>query len=248
VSIEVKSQPWVVVTGASRGIGKAICAKLLTQGYGVLGIARQSDLFEASAKELAALGHFESIPMDLRDLDKNARFWNEISSSKTIVGSVNNAGIEISSPAEEVSHQEFEDLFMLNVNSLYFASVNAFKRMRSTGGSIVNIASVDAHRGISRMAAYCGSKAAVLGMTKALAVEWARHGVRVNSVSPGAISTDMTSGVVEGSKGFDFIMGRTPQRRFADPSEVAGAVSYLLSKDASFVTGTDIAVDGGFLA
>jgi len=98
------------------------------------------------------------------------------------------------------------------------------------------------------MAAYCASKASILGLTKALAVEWARHGIRVNSVSPGAISTDMTSGVTEGSKGYEFIMSRTPQRRFAHPNEVAGAVKYLISPESSFVTGIDIAVDGGFLA
>jgi NAD(P)-dependent dehydrogenase (short-subunit alcohol dehydrogenase family) len=127
--------------------------------------------------------------------------------------------------------------------------MGAFRLMRETGGgSIVNIASVDAHRGISRMAAYCASKAAIIGLTKALAVEWARHGIRVNSVSPGAISTDMTSGVTEGSKGYEFIMGRTPQRRFAHPAEVASAVKYLISPESSFVTGIDIAVDGGFLA
>jgi NAD(P)-dependent dehydrogenase (short-subunit alcohol dehydrogenase family) len=240
---------WVVVTGASRGIGKSICEELLRSGYGVLGISRQTEVFNNTATELQKIGQFEAHFVDLRDNDASEKFWVELDKSKKIVGLVNNAGIEMSGLAEEVSYQGFNDLFQVNVTSAYFSCMGAFRLMRETGGgSIVNIASVDAHRGISRMAAYCASKASILGLTKALAVEWARHGIRVNSVSPGAISTEMTSGVTEGSKGYEFIMSRTPQRRFAHPNEVAGAVKYLISPGSGFVTGIDIAVDGGFLA
>jgi 3-oxoacyl-[acyl-carrier protein] reductase len=240
---------WVVVTGASRGIGKSICEELLRSGYGVLGISRQSEAFNNTVAELQKIGQFEPFFVDLRDNKASEKFWIELDKSKKITGLVNNAGIEMSGLAEDVSHQDFSDLFQVNVSSVYFSCLGALRVMReSGGGSIVNIASVDAHRGLSRMAAYCASKAAVLGLTKALAVEWARHSIRVNSVSPGAISTAMTSGVTEGSKGYEFIMSRTPQRRFAHPNEVAGAVKYLISAESSFVTGIDIAVDGGFLA
>lgn len=239
---------WVVVTGASRGIGKAICHRLIVAGYGVIGIARKSERFAETSSELSALGNFEPIHLDLRDFDAASKFWKGLDSDRSIVGLVNNAGIEISGPAENLTQEELSDLLLVNVQSVYFSCVSAFERMKANGGSIINIASVDAHRGLSRMAAYCASKAAVVGMTKSFAIEWARHNIRVNSVSPGAIATDMTSKVAEGTKGYDFIMGRTPLRRFAAPEEVAGAVRYLVSDESSFVTGTDIAVDGGFLA
>jgi NAD(P)-dependent dehydrogenase (short-subunit alcohol dehydrogenase family) len=240
---------WVVVTGASRGIGLAVTRRLLADGFGVIGVARSQDRLEAVTTELASGDLFVTHALDLADHEAAAGFWERVRERHHVVGLVNNAGTEVHGPATELTSTDFSALLEVNVVALHVASVEAHRTFAGRGGSIVNLASIDAHRGLAGMAGYCASKAAVLGLTRALAVEWARDGVRVNSVSPGPVHTDMTaSAMAEGSKAHSYLVKRTPQRRFGRPEEVASAVGYLMSSDASFITGADLPVDGGFLA
>ncbi|HEY8480306.1 MAG TPA: SDR family oxidoreductase [Spirillospora sp.] len=244
---------WVVVTGASRGIGKAIAGRLIEAGHGVVGIARDRRRLDAVREEFSrAHGArvFEPAPLDLADPDAVDAFWSRAGEGRTLAGLVNNAALAPYGPAEELPASEVTALLDVNVRSVYQCCVGAFRifREQESGGAIVNIASIEAHLGTRLMAAYCASKFAVRGLTQALAVEWARHRVRVNSVSPGPVTTDMTAHLAPGTKGHEHLVRRTPMRRFAEPGEVAGAVAYLIGPESSFVTGTDIAVDGGFTA
>jgi NAD(P)-dependent dehydrogenase (short-subunit alcohol dehydrogenase family) len=115
------------------------------------------------------------------------------------------------------------------------------------GGSIITIASLSSYVGLFEVAAYCASKSAVAGLTRALAVEWAPHGVRVNAIAPGVYRTDLNTALLDSPRGQEFLM-RTPMRRFGQLHELVGAVVFLGSAAASFVTGQLIVVDGGFLA
>jgi NAD(P)-dependent dehydrogenase (short-subunit alcohol dehydrogenase family) len=246
--VAVVSVGWIVVTGASRGIGLAVTKRLVSDGFGVVGVARDKARLDAIAAQVTAPDRFRPMPLDLSDHDAVESFWELLPMQERVVGLVNNAGVEWHGSADEITGAELRRLMEINVVGVYRSSVGALKAFGGQGGSIVNIASVDAHRGMAKMAAYCASKAAVVALTRAFAVEWAPQGVRVNSVSPGAVHTDMTNVMAEGSKAHTFLIQRTPQRRFGEPEEIAGAVSYLMSRDASFVTGADLVVDGGFLA
>lgn len=240
---------WVVVTGASRGIGKAIAGRLVEAGHGVIGIARNRQRLEEAAEECGPEA-FEPTPLDLADPSAVDAFWASAGKGKILAGLVNNAALAPYGPAEDMTHAEVSELLDVNVRSVYQCCVAAFRTFREqgSGGAIVNITSIEAHVGTRLMAGYCASKFAVRGLTQALAVEWARHQVRVNSVSPGPVTTDMTAHMEPGSKVHEHLVRRTPMRRFAEPCEIAGAVAYLIGPESSFVTGTDIAVDGGFTA
>jgi len=234
----------VVVTGASRGIGLAVARRLVDDGYTVAGTGRDAARLEQRAGELGRA--FLPVAGDVADGIEGA--LDAIAARGVpLVGLVNNVGIAQLGPSAELSRDEFARVMDINVTSAFTASVQAHSRFDS-GGSIVNITSIEAFVAHAKMAAYVASKFAVRGLTQALALEWARDGVRVNSVAPGVIDTDMTAHLVPGSRGHDMLMGRTPMRRTGDPAEIAGAVAFLLGPDSTFMTGSHLNVDGGYTA
>lgn len=161
---------------------------------------------------------------------------------------VNCQGTTVIKPALEVSEEEFDLVMDTNLKSVYFACTILGRAMLERGqGSIINIASLAAHRGWPRACAYAMSKHGILGLTRTLGAEWAEHGVRVNSISPGFFMTELNrERMPEARK--KAALARTPFDRFGELGELVGAAVYLASPDAGFVTGTDIAVDGGYLA
>lgn len=240
---------WVVVTGASRGIGFGITRRLLRSGYGVIGIARNVSRLEQAATKFQKDGHFEPVVCDLADEGSVDDFWVDLADRAIVLdGLVNNAGIAPHGPAIDLSMEEVRRVLDINVRSVFQCCVGAFKLMHGRGGAIVNITSIEAKVGIPQMAAYCASKFGVQGLTQCLAVEWARYGIRVNSVAPGTVATEMTAHMTPDSPAGQYLLRRTPMRRFAEPEEISGAVAFLLSGEASYITGTEILVDGGFSA
>lgn len=236
----------VVVTGASRGIGFAISSRLVADGYRVVGLARDRARLDAATEELGSA--FVGKQVDI--LDEEGLTEAIAFAAPDLMGLVNNAGIAQLGAAVDLGRDEFLRVMDANVGSVFSACVEAYRAFVAQGrsGSIVNITSIEAFMGHSKMSAYAASKFAVRGLTQALAIEWARDDVRVNSVAPGAVRTDMTSHLEPGSKGYDRLMERTPLRRFSEPSEIAGAVAFLLGDDSTFVTGTHLSVDGGYTA
>lgn len=240
---------WVVVTGASRGIGLAIARRLVSGGYGVVGVARNRERLEEAAAALQCDGDFEPVVCDLEDAAAVDSLWTDLADRGiSVAGLVNNAGIAPYGAAHQFPLAELQRVLDINVRSVFQCCVGAFALMRETGGAIVNITSIEARVGVPQMAAYCASKFGVQGLTQCLAVEWARHGVRVNSVAPGTVSTEMTAHMAPDTRAGQYLLRRTPLRRFAEPEEIAGGVAFLLSDEASYITGTELMIDGGFTA
>ena len=161
---------------------------------------------------------------------------------------VNSQGTTIIKPAVEVTGDEYDAVMQVNLRSVFFAWTLLAPPMLERGsGSIVNIASLAAHRGWRNAAVYAMSKHGILGLTRTLAAEWAASGVRVNSISPGVFLTELNRERMPAARK-EAAMIRTPAGRFGEVEELAGTACYLASDRARYVTGTDVAVDGGYLA
>lgn len=241
----------VIVTGASRGIGAAIAEKLAEDGYGVVvNYAADADGAESVVSTIRARGGRAmalradvAAPGDVADMFERAR-----QEMGPLAALVNNAGV--ASKQARIDQQEADELTRLmqvNVVGPMVCAKHAVQAMSTahggTGGSIVNIASVAARTtgGILGTVPYGATKGALVTFTRGLSDEVASEGIRVNSVSPGAIATDMAAGLPEAKE----LAARSPLGRMGRPDEVAATVSWLISPAASFITGSDITVSGG---
>ena len=238
-----------VITGGARGIGFASATAMAEAGALVVLCDLDLASTEASAKELQKAG----LKADAKQLNvTNPAQVDEVAKQiESQHGKVdvllNNAGIARNSPALETTNEEWLEVFDINVNGVYWCS-RAFGRIMalSKSGSIINIASMS---GIivnkpQPQAAYNASKAAVAHLTKSLAAEWAELGIRVNSISPGYIDTPMTRGGYE--KWGPEWMSITPMRRMGNPSEIANLALFLASDASSYMTGSEVVIDGGY--
>jgi NAD(P)-dependent dehydrogenase (short-subunit alcohol dehydrogenase family) len=163
---------------------------------------------------------------------------------------VNNAGLNRIGPSEDLEEALFQEVVDVNLTGALRCCQVAGRRMLTEGrGSIVNIGSINAEVGMPGRAAYCASKAGLIGLTRVLAVEWASRGVRVNAVEPGYVRTPMVeNAIAQGLLSEQAMRDRTPLDRLAEPGEIARTVVFLASKDAAYITGQTLAVDGGYLA
>jgi NAD(P)-dependent dehydrogenase (short-subunit alcohol dehydrogenase family) len=242
-----------VVTGGTRGIGAAIAEGLVDAGARVCVLARDR---AAVARTAARLGDGRrertmGIAVDVADAPAVADAFAAVAEAwGRVDGLVNNAGINKVGNSLEYDLADFAHILDVNVTGLFACSQAAGRVMAARGGgSIVNIASMTSFVGQPERAAYIASKTAVLGLTRALAVEWGPIGIRVNAVAPGYIKTDLTDDLINrGVLQLDVITERTPLRRFGQPSDVVGAVLFLLSDQAGFATGQAFTVDGGWTA
>ena len=238
-----------VVTGSARGLGAAIARELAAEGCAVA----VTDVDGAAAAELAdELGERAiALVLDVRDRGSIERAVAEtVDRLGEISVLVNNAGVNRVGPSERYSEADWCDLVDINLTGVFrCCQVVGTRMLAGTGGAIVNLASVQARTGSAGRAAYCATKTGVLGLTRALAVEWAGRGVRVNAVAPGYIATRLTlDAIASGLISEQELLDRIPMGRLGAAEHVARAVVYLASPESAYVTGTTLEVDGGYVA
>lgn len=238
---------WALVTGASRGIGRAISVKLAAEGFQILINYQSNDTEAAKTLELvqAAGGNGELMKFDVSDaaaVESVLGGWMEIhKAERTLEVLVNNAGIKKDNLMMWMSDTEWHSVMDIAVNGFFYITRLVVKDMLvKKYGRIVNVVSLSGLKGLPGQTNYSASKAAVIGATKALAQEVGRRGITVNAVAPGFIKTDMTEGINE--KDFKSLI---PAGRFGEPEEVAEVVSFLASPKCSYITGQVISVNGG---
>ena len=237
-----------LITGGAQGIGFAIAERLAIQGGKLC-------LFDLNGAEQAAakLGSDQAIGFDgdvTSDLDVDAAITKAIDTFGGLDCLVAAAGIVRVEPALDVDPSNFERTLSVNVTGSFLAAQRSARYMaENSGGSIVFLGSVYGEGGAPERTSYCASKGAVHNMTRALAVEWGPLGIRVNAVAPTGVRTPMVQNLIDnGQYNMVGVQNRTPLGRLAEPSEVASAIAYLASPEASMVNGVILPVDGGWTA
>ncbi|MER7370239.1 SDR family oxidoreductase [Nonomuraea wenchangensis] len=233
-----------LVTGAARGIGRAVAARLAADGFAVTACDLNGDRLEAALPELKEHGEVRPLVADVTDLEYMTAWLDRQETPLTAL--VNNAAVAPRIPLAELDADALAHVMRVNFQAAALLGREAGRGMCAAGrGSIVNVASVNALRGQPDMLHYNASKAALVSLTQTLALEYAPHGVRVNAVCPGSTWTDMWEEGGWGEADRADFAGRIPLRRFAEPREIAATVAFLAGDDSSYVTGHALVADGG---
>lgn len=238
----------VLVTGASRGIGRALAIGLAEHGAHVCGVARSAGGL-AETRRIAGSRMF-TVVADLSEADEVRRTVHE--SVRALGGLdvlVNNAGTDHRRSVEQTSRDDWAAVHDVTLRLVFELCREAGPHLRADGGGkVVNIASVLGTRAMRANSAYVTAKHGVIGLTKSLALEWARAGVQVNAIAPGFIRTDMTGSLHGDEELADRIASRTPIGRWGEPPDIVGAAVFLSAAASDFVTGHVLFVDGGLAA
>ncbi|NJP39815.1 3-oxoacyl-ACP reductase FabG [Oscillospiraceae bacterium HV4-5-C5C] len=243
-------QPWVIVTGASRGIGQACASRLARDGYGILFTYRsrsaEAQAFVTDLKQAlpgAALLAFQA------DVSQEAACRSAVEAGKACFGDrlwglVNNAGINRDGLLLRMKTEDMEDVIKTDLlGPMYMIKACLPLLLRNRAGRVVNISSVSGLYGNAGQANYAAAKAGILGLTRSVAKETASRGITCNAIAPGFIQTDMTQALPEKSR--EAILQQIALKRFGQPDDIAAAVSFLLSADAAYITGQVLEVSGG---
>jgi NAD(P)-dependent dehydrogenase (short-subunit alcohol dehydrogenase family) len=241
-----------LVIGGTRGIGRDAVLGLAEAGATVIATGRK----EAAAEEAAAAAReygasAVAMALDVRDPAQSAAVADAaVERFERLDVVVANAGINpYFKRPEELTPEIWDDVMDVNLRGLFFAVQAAGRHMiQRHGGSIVSVSSVTGTVGAPRHLPYAASKGGLDAMTRTLAVDWAKHGIRVNAVAPGYVETDLTSGFRENERLSGWVLENTPLGRFARPEEIASLIVYLASDAASYITGQVYLIDGGFSA
>ena len=240
-----------LITGASKGLGKAMALALAEAGAQIALVSRDKRLLGEVATAVQALGsEAEVFPADVSEeaqvlaLEKavTSRFGN-------LQILINNAGINLRKPITDFTLEEWNRIQTTNVTSAFLMCRSFVPRLKGQGyGRILNLTSMMSHVSLPGRTAYSTSKAALLGFTKALALELAPEKITVNGVSPGPCSTELNKPLLESAELTQFFLSRIPVGRWGRPEEIGQLAVYLCSEAAGFITGTDIVIDGGWTA
>lgn len=235
-----------LVTGGSRGIGRAICVKLASMGFHVV-INYKGNEVEANNTLLAiqgAGGTGELLKFDVgnkEDIQRQLGGWITVNADKTLEVLVNNAGIKEDGLMVFMKDEQWEGVLKTSLDGFFYVTRQVLNGMLlKRYGRIINVVSLSGLKGMAGQANYSAAKAGVIGATKALAQEIARRGITVNAVAPGFIKTDMTGDLNEKD-----LSNMIPVKRFGTPEEVAAVVGFLATREASYITGEVISVNGG---
>lgn len=239
-----------VVTGANTGLGQGMSVALAQVGAKVVGVARRS--CEDTKKLIEADGgEFAEVIADLSDMSAIDVIVNgALAAFGKVDILVNNAGLIKRNDAIDFTEDEWDSVIQVNQKMVFFLS-QAFAKQyikQQDGGKIINVASMLSYQGGIRVPSYTASKSAIMGLTKALANEWAKYNINVNAIAPGYMATNNTAQLRSDDDRSDEILSRIPAGRWGTPEDMQGAVVWLASKASDYVNGYTVAVDGGWLA
>jgi 2-deoxy-D-gluconate 3-dehydrogenase len=240
-----------LVTGAGKGLGRAASLALAESGASVAAVSRTASDLESLRREILALGaECFTRTCDVRNVEDVYRMVEEVHAWKGRIDIlVNSAGINIQAEALEVTEEQWDAVLDTNLKGAFFCCQAVAKKMiPQREGKIVNITSTMSMVGFYRRAAYCSSKGGLSQLTKVLAIEWAPYNIKVNCVAPTFIRTPLTEPMFKDQDFYQEVVRRIPLGKVGLPEDVTGAILYLVSDSADFVTGSSILVDGGWVA
>ncbi len=246
---ETKAKQTAFVTGASQGIGAATAVGLARDGFDVAVSSTRPEKLADTLRQLEAEGaHTAAVALDVRSHTSIERAMAEvIEAFGHLDVLVNNAGRPLKKPALEVTPAEWNTVITTNLTGTFFMTQQMGRHLVSQQrpGCVISIASTHGVVAMSGRSTYGISKAAIIHMTRMLAQEWAEHGIRVNAIAPGRVDTPSRAGSAADPAYVEMALGRIPMRRFGTAEEVAGAVRYLVSPQAAYITGQTLILDGG---
>lgn len=234
-----------IVTGGSTGIGKATAAKYREYGAEVVIANRSADAGQETAEELGCT----FTQCDVAEYDQvEALVEATVEKYGQLDVMVNNAGIGRVGTVEEMALDDWHDVMRINLNGVMHGTRAALPHLKESEGSIINIASIYGLVAAPEATAYAAAKGGIINFTRSVAIDYAKENVRVNSICPGFVETPMTKPSFEDEAFYEYVHGQTPIGRVAQPEEIAGLAMFLASEEASYITGTNIPVDGGWTA
>lgn len=242
-------QKAAIVTGGGSGMGAATAERLVKQGWNITLFGRTKSKLEALAAKIAKPEAVHIVQGSVANRGDVAQLMRaHIETFGRLDGLVNSAGEAVGGAIEDVSPEDFKSVMLTNVEGVFNTISIAKPHLKAVGGSIVNVSSASGLGGDWMFSPYNAAKGAVSNFTRALALELGGQGVRVNAVAPSLTDTDMASFVTSNDHAMALFKTRNPMGRAAKPSEVAAAITFLLSDDASFINGVNLPVDGGISA
>ncbi len=237
----------ILITGGTKGIGHATTREVLNLGGTPLVVARDSDLLQAQLREWKELGlEVLGIAADVSNEDDRERVVDWVSSFGGLDALVNNVGTNIRKRTTDYTSAEFNSIINTNLISAFELSRKLHPLLAQSKGSVVSVVFVAGLTHLRTGSPYGMTKAALVQLTKNLAVEWASDSIRVNAVAPWYTRTPLAEGVLSNPEYLEEVLSRTPLKRIAEPEEVASAIAFLLLPAASYITGQCLSVDGGF--